>query len=302
MKVLVSDPIAEEGIKKLRESGFEVDVKPALEPQALLQTIPAYDGLIVRSATKVTREVIGAAQNLKAIGRAGIGLDNIDLEAAKERGIKILNTPGATTISVAELTIGHMLALARHIPQATASLKSGKWEKKKFTGTELYGKTLGIIGVGKIGREVAKRASGMGMDLVGYDPYIREADVRDLGLKLLPLEDLLQYADYITIHIPLTPETKRFLSEREFALMKAGARLVHCARGGVVDEKALYDALRGGKIAGAALDVFEEEPPKDSSLLGLDNVIATPHLGASAREGQVRSGIEIAEKMIDALS
>jgi D-3-phosphoglycerate dehydrogenase len=302
MKVLVSDPIAEEGIKKLRESGFEVDVKPALEPQALLQAIPAYDGLIVRSATKVTREVIGAAQNLKAIGRAGIGLDNVDLEAAKERGIKILNTPGATTISVAELTIGHMLALARHIPQATASLKSGKWEKKKFTGTELYGKTLGIIGVGKIGREVAKRASGMGMDLVGYDPYIREADVRDLGLKLLPLEDLLQYADYITIHIPLTPETKRFLSEREFALMKAGARLVHCARGGVVDEKALYDALRGGKIAGAALDVFEEEPPKDSSLLGLDNVIATPHLGASAREGQVRSGIEIAEKMIDALS
>lgn len=302
MKILVSDPIAEEGIKKLGESGFEVEVNTGLAPQELLQAIPEYDGLIVRSATKVTREVITAAQNLKAIGRAGIGLDNIDLEAAKEQGIKILNTPGATTISVAELTIGQMLALARHIPQATASLKASKWEKKKFMGTELYGKTLGIIGVGKIGREVAKRASGMGMDLVGYDPYIREADVRDLGLKLLPLEDLLPYSDYITIHIPLTPETKHLLSERKFALMKEGARLVHCARGGVVDEKALYDALMSGKIAGAALDVFEEEPPKDNPLLGLDNVIATPHLGASAREGQVRSSAEIAEKLIAALS
>ncbi len=301
MKVLVSDSIAEEGIKRLRESGFEVDVKTGLAPQELLQAIPEYDGLIVRSATKVTSEVIAAAQNLKAVGRAGIGLDNIDVEAAKERGIKIMNTPGATTISVAELTIGQMLALARHIPQATASLKAGKWEKKKFMGTELYGKTLGIIGVGKIGREVAKRASGMGMDLVGYDPYVREAEVRDLGLKLLPLEDLLPYSDYITIHIPLTAETKHLLSERAFALMKEGARLVNCARGGVVDEQALYDALLSGKVAGAALDVFEEEPPQDNPLLQLDSVIATPHLGAQALEGQVRSGAEIAEKLIAAL-
>jgi D-3-phosphoglycerate dehydrogenase len=182
--------------------------------------------------------VIQAGKNLKAIGRAGIGLDNIDTEAAKERGIKVLNTPGATTISVAELTMGHMLALARHIPQATASLKAGKWEKKQFMGTELYGKTLGIIGVGRIGREVAKRASAFGMDIVAYDPYVREADVRDLGLKLLPLEDLLQYSDYITIHVPLTPETRHMLGKREFELMKPGVRIINCARGGVIDEQA----------------------------------------------------------------
>jgi D-3-phosphoglycerate dehydrogenase len=301
MKVLVSDPIAEEGIERLRDAGFEVNIKTGLTEEELVKAIPEYDGLIVRSATKVTREVIAAGENLKAIGRAGIGLDNIDLEAARERGIKILNTPGATTISVAELTLGHMLALARHIPQATASLKAGRWEKKLFMGSELHGKTLGIIGLGKIGREVAKRASGMGMDLVAYDPYVREAEVRDLGLKLLPLEDLLPYSDYITIHVSLTPETRHLLSEREFALMKEGVRLINCARGGVVDEKALYNALVSGKVAGAALDVFEEEPPKENPLLKLDNVIATPHLGASAREGQVRSGMEIAEKLIAAL-
>lgn len=302
MKILVSDAIAEEGIAKLREAGFEVEVKTGLKPEELIKVIPEYDGLIVRSATKVTREVIQAGKNLKAIGRAGIGLDNIDAEAAKERGIKVLNTPAATTISVAELTMGHMLALARHIPQATASLKAGKWEKKQFMGTELYGKTLGIIGLGRIGREVAKRASAFGMDIVAYDPYVRETDVRDLGLKLLPLEDLLQYSDYITIHVPLTPETKHMLGKREFELMKPGVRIINCARGGVIDEQALYEALVSGKVAGAALDVFEEEPPKDNPLLKLDNVIGTPHLGASAEEGQLRAGVEIAEKMIAALS
>lgn len=298
---MISDPIAEEGVKKLEQAGFEVEVNTGLPPEELAKIIPGYDGLIVRSATKVTREVIEAAENLKAIGRAGIGLDNIDLEAARERGIKVMNTPGATSVSVAELTLGLMLALARHIPQATASLKAGKWEKKKLMGSELYGKTLGIIGIGKIGREVAKRAAALGMDLVAYDPYVREAEVRDLGLKLLPLEDLLQYSDYITIHVPLTAETEHLLGEREFFIMKDGARLVNCARGGVVDERALYDALKKGKVAGAALDVFEEEPPKDNPLLQLDNVIATPHLGASAREGQVRSAVEIAEKLIAAL-
>ena len=301
MKILVSDPIAEEGLEKLRQAGFEVDVKAELMPEELIAIIPDYEGLIVRSATRVTREVIEAAKELRAIGRAGIGLDNIDLEAARERGIKVLNTPEATTISVAELTLGHMLALARHIPQATASLKAGKWEKKRFMGTELYGKTLGIIGIGRIGREVAKRAAAFGMDLVAYDPYVREAEVRDLGLKLLPLEDLLPYSDYITIHVPLTSETRHLLGEREFEMMKDGVRLINPARGGVVDEKALYDALVSGKVAGAALDVFEEEPPEDNPLLKLDNVIATPHLGASAKEGQVRSGVEIAEKMIAAL-
>jgi len=302
MKVLVSDPIAEEGIKRLRAAGIEVEVKTGLPPEELREIISEYDGLIVRSATKVTREVIEAGENLKAIGRAGIGLDNIDTEAAKERGIKVLNTPGATTISVAELTLGHMLALARHIPQGTASLKAGKWEKKRLIGTELYGKTLGIIGLGRIGREVAKRASAFGMDLVAYDPYVREGDVRNLGLKLLPLEDLLQHSDYITIHVPLTPETRHMLGKREFELMKPGVRLINCSRGGVVDEQALYEALVSGKVAGAALDVFEEEPPEDNPLLKLDNVIATPHLGASAEEGQLRAGIEVAEKMIAALS
>ncbi len=302
MKILVSDAIAEEGITKLREAGFEVEVKTGLTPEELIKVIPEYDGLIVRSATKVTREVIQAGKALKAIGRAGIGLDNVDAEAAKERGIKVLNTPGATTISVAELTMGHMLALARHIPQATASLKAGKWEKKRFMGTELYGKTLGIIGIGRIGREVAKRAIAFGMDIVAYDPYVRETDVRDLGLKLLPLEDLLQYSDYITIHVPLAPETRHMLGKREFELMKPGVRIINCARGGVIDEQALYEALVSGKVAGAALDVFEEEPPKDNPLLKLDNVIGTPHLGASAEEGQLRAGVEIAEKMIAALS
>ena len=302
MKVLVSDPIAEEGIKRLRAAGIEVEVKTGLPPEELREIISEYDGLIVRSATKVTREVIEAGENLKAIGRAGIGLDNIDTEAAKERGIKVLNTPGATTISVAELTLGHMLALARHIPQGTASLKAGKWEKKRLIGTELYGKTLGIIGLGRIGREVAKRASAFGMDLVAYDPYVREGDVRNLGLKLLPLEDLLQHSDYITIHVPLTPETRHMLGKREFELMRPGVRLINCSRGGVVDEQALYEALVSGKVAGAALDVFEEEPPEDNPLLKLDNVIATPHLGASAEEGQLRAGIEVAEKMIAALS
>ena len=216
MKVLVSDPIAEEGVQKLREAGFAVDERPGLPPEELLQIIADYDGLIVRSATKVTRQVIEHGVNLKAIGRAGIGLDNIDLEAARERGIKVLNTPGATSISVAELTIGHMLALARHIPQATASLKAGRWEEKKLMGTELYGKTLGIIGLGRIGREVAKRALALGMDLIAYDPYIKEESVRELGVKLLPLDDLLAHADYITIHVPvsythLTLPTKRIV-------------------------------------------------------------------------------------------
>ncbi|MCR4405054.1 MAG: phosphoglycerate dehydrogenase [Candidatus Acetothermia bacterium] len=302
MKILVSDSIVEAGVQRLREAGFEVEVKTGLKPEELIRVIPEYDGLIVRSATKVTREVIQAGKNLKAIGRAGIGLDNIDTEAAKERGIRVLNTPEATTISVAELTIGHMLALARHIPQATASLKAGKWEKKLFMGTELYGKTLGIIGLGRIGREVAKRASAFGMDLVAYDPYVREGDVRDLGLKLLPLEDLLRYSDYITIHVPLTPETKHILGKRQFELMKPGVRIINCARGGVIDEQALYEALVSGKVAGAALDVFEEEPPKDNPLLKLDNVIGTPHLGASAEEGQERAGVEIAAKLISALS
>ena len=301
MKVLVSDPIAEEGVQKLREAGFVVDERPGLPPEELLQIIADYDGLIVRSATKVTRQVIEHGVNLKAIGRAGIGLDNIDLEAARERGIKVLNTPGATSISVAELTIGHMLALARHIPQATASLKAGRWEKKKLMGTELYGKTLGIIGLGRIGREVAKRALALGMDLIAYDPYIKEESVRELGVKLLPLDDLLAHADYITIHVPLTPETHHLLGEREFAKMRDGVRIVNCARGGVVDERALYQALVSGKVAGAALDVFEEEPPKDNPLLQLENVIATPHLGASTVEGQRRAGVEIAEKMIEAL-
>lgn len=301
MKILVSDAIAEAGVQRLKEAGFEVEVKTGLKPEELVKAIPEYEGLIVRSATKVTREVILAGKNLKAIGRAGIGLDNVDVEAAKERGIKVLNTPGATTISVAELTIGHMLALARQIPQATASLKAGKWEKKLFMGTELYEKTLGIIGIGRIGREVAKRAAAFGMDLVAYDPYVRESDVRDLGLKLLPLDELLRYSDYITLHLPLSPETKHLLGPRQFALMKQGVRLVNCARGGIVDEQALYKALKDGQVAGAALDVFEVEPPQDNPLLKLDNVIATPHLGASAKEGQARSGVEIAEKMIAAL-
>lgn len=302
MKVLVSDPLAEEAIERLKkESDIEVDVKTGMDKEELKKTIKDYAAIIVRSATKVTREVIGNADNLKVIARAGVGLDNIDLDAAKEKGIKVVNTPGGTTISVAELTFGLMLASTRNITRADASLKEKKWEKKKLGGFELYGKTLGIIGLGRIGREVAKRAKGFGMKVVAYDPYVKKEEIPDIDVELVSMDDILKNSDFITLHIPAIPQTRHIISEAEIAKMKDGVVLINAARGGVVDEEAVYNGLTSKKIKCAAFDVFEVEPPLESKLLELDNFIATPHLGASTVEGQIRAGVEAADKVVGIL-
>jgi len=302
MKVLVSDPLAEEAIERLKkESDIEVDVKTGMDKEELKKTIKDYAAIIVRSATKVTREVIGNADNLKVIARAGVGLDNIDLDAAKEKGIKVVNTPGGTTISVAELTFGLMLASTRNITRADASLKEKKWEKKKLGGFELYGKTLGIIGLGRIGREVAKRAKGFGMKIVAYDPYVKKEEIPDIDVELVSMDDILKNSDFITLHIPAIPQTRHIISEAEIAKMKDGVVLINAARGGVVDEEAVYNGLTSKKIKCAAFDVFEVEPPLESKLLELDNFIATPHLGASTVEGQIRAGVEAADKVVGIL-
>lgn len=297
MKVLISDPIAPQGVQKLKDAGFEVVEKPGLPPDELKAEIKDYDAIIVRSATKVKREIIEAAENLKVIGRAGVGLDNVDREAAEAKGIKVFNTPAATSISVAELALGMMIAAARHIAQGTVSLKQGRWDKKKFKGVELYGKTLGIIGMGRIGSELAKRAQAMGMTVFFYDPYVTESP---FGVSK-NLDELLSEADFISMHLPHTETTHHLISTAEFAKMKDGAILVNAARGGVVDEEALYEALKSGKLRAAAIDVYEQEPVTDHKLFELENVVLTPHVGAQAAEGQTRAGIQVAEKVIEAL-
>jgi D-3-phosphoglycerate dehydrogenase len=293
MKVIITDPIAKAGVKMLADAGIEVDERPGLPPADLVQAIPAYDAIIVRSATKVTADVINAGKNLKVIGRAGVGLDNVDKKAADAHGIKVVNTPAATSVTVAELALGHMLACARSIPQATQSLREGKWEKKAFKGTELFGKTLGLIGSGRIGTELGKRAIAMGMNVMVSDPYIKECAVG----KLCDFQDLLKSADYISLHVPKTEQTYHIINKESIAQMKKGVVIVNCARGGVVDEEALYEALKSGQVGAAALDVFESEPPKDFKLFSLPNVIGTPHVGAQTKEGQERAGIGIAEEV-----
>lgn len=297
MKVLVSDPIAEQGVKILKDAGFEVVEQSGLSPEELAKIIGDYDGIIVRSATKVTKEVIEAGKNLKVIGRAGIGLDNVDRETAKAKNIKVVNTPTATSISVAELALGMMFASARRIPQASVSTKSGKWEKKQFKGFELYGKTVGIIGVGRIGTELAKRAKALGMNVLAYDPNVKSHDIA----KLISLDELLSQSDYITLHIPKTPDSTHILNKDAFAKMKDGVVLINCARGGVVDEAALFDAIKAGKVRVAGVDVYESEPAKENKLFELDQIIATPHIGAQTKEGQQRAGVQIAELVRDAL-
>ena len=297
MKVLVSDPIAEQGIEILKNAGFEVVQKTGLSPEELAKVIPDFDGIIIRSASKVTKEVIGAANNLKVIGRAGIGLDNVDRDAAKERGVKVVNTPTATSISVAELALGMMFSAARRIPQASVSTKSSKWEKKKFKGFELYGKKLGIIGIGRIGSEMAKRAKALGMEVIAYDPYVKTSDYANI----VDLDTLLKESDYISLHIPKTSETEHILDKTAFDKMKEGVVIINCARGGVVDENALYDAINDGKVRIACVDVFESEPAKDNKLFDLEQVIVTPHIGAQTKEGQTRAGTQIAELVRDAL-
>jgi D-3-phosphoglycerate dehydrogenase len=301
LKVLISDNISPKCIGILKKSGLEVDVKTGLKPEELKACIGDYHGLIIRSATKVTSEIINAAKNLKVIGRAGSGLDNVDKTAATKKGIVVMNTPGGNTITTAEHTISLMVSLARQIPQATMSMKAGKWEKKKFMGVELFNKTLGVIGIGNIGSQVAKRAQGLGMNVIAYDPFLSEDTAKAMGVEKVDLQELLRRSDFITIHTPITPETKNMINKETIKVMKNGARIINCARGGIINEKDLYDALIDGKLAGAALDVFEEEPPKNNPLLTLNNVICTPHLGASTKEAQENVAIAVAEQVADYL-
>jgi D-3-phosphoglycerate dehydrogenase len=294
-KVLIADAISDTGVAKLREN-FEVDVKTGLSEAELVEVIPAYDALVVRSATKATRPVIEAARNLKIIGRAGVGVDNVDVAAATERGIVVCNAPTSNIVSAAEHTIALMLAQARNIPQANASMKSGKWERGKFTGTEVYEKTLGIVGLGRIGTLVAERARGLGMKLVGYDPYISEERAAQLGVELVgSVDELLPKADFITVHLPKTKETIGMFGPEQFAKMKDGVRLLNTARGGIYQNDALVAALESGKVASAGIDVYEVEPCTDAPYFRFENVIVTPHLGASTEEAQDRAGDQIAE-------
>ncbi|MFH1856696.1 MAG: phosphoglycerate dehydrogenase [Candidatus Omnitrophota bacterium] len=303
MRILVSDPLSDEGLKILKEQqDLEVVVKTKLSVEELKKEIKGYNAIIIRSGTTMTKEIIDAADNLRIIGRAGTGVDNVDVEAASRKGIIVMNTPGGNTISTAEHTMSLLLSISRNIPQAHASLKKGAWERKKFIGVEVYGKILGIVGLGRIGTEVAKRANAFGMKIIAYDPFFSVDKARQLKVELTNLEDLLKRADYITVHTPLTAETKHLIGKEEFQLMKFGVRVINCARGGIIDEKALDEALESGKVAAAALDVYENEPPEDSPILKRDNVVTTPHLGASTEEAQEKVAVDICKQVVDALS
>lgn len=300
-KVLVKEEIAPAGVELLRKE-FEVDFRPDMDREELLSCIGKYDALVVRSGTKVDAELIEAAKNMKVIGRAGVGVDNIDVEAATKRGIMVINAPQSNIISAAEHTMALLLAMCRHIPEAVNSLREGKWERKKFEGVELYRKVMGIIGLGRIGSLVAQRCLSFGMQIIAYDPYISSERAQKLGVELVDsLDELLSRADFISVHLPKNPDTYHLLGKEEFAKMKDGVRILNVARGGVVDEEALLQALDAGKVAAAALDVFEEEPPTSMDLIRHPRVIATPHLGASTQEAQDRAGVMIAEQVAMAL-
>jgi len=298
MKILVTDGITKEGEKILQESGHQVD-KLKLSPEELLSKIAEYDCIIVRSATKVTKEVIEAGKNLKVIARGGVGLDNIDVETAQKKGIKVLNTPAASSISVAELAIGHMLAVARFLHVSTMEMRQGKWPKKEFgEGTELYNKNLGILGLGNIGKEVARRALAFGMKVLAYDPLFTPMD---FFVEITTKEKVLRASDIITLHLPYNKKEGPVISKKEIEMMKDGVIIINCARGGVVDEVALLEALKSGKVAAAGIDVFVNEPPTDAQkeLINHPRVSVTPHIGASTKEAQERVGIEIATKVVE---
>ena len=298
MKVLIADAINEKGIENLK-AVTDVVVDTDITPEELSNTIHEYDGIIVRSRTKLTADIIKKADNLKIIARAGVGVDNIDLDAATEKGIMVVNSPESTSVTVAEHTMGLILSMARKISIADKSVKEGKWEKKEFMGIELRNKTLGVIGMGRIGSQVVNRCKAFGMDAMAYDPYLPEEVAKQMGVELTDLDSVLKNADFITIHVPLTPETKHSISTEQFEIMKDGAYIVNCARGGIIDEDALYDALTNDKIGGAALDVYEDEPPKDSKLFELDNIVLTPHIAASTKEAQRDAAIIVADEIID---
>ena len=300
-KVLVSDPIDQAGIDILSQVAH-VDIKTKLAPEELAKIVADYDALMIRSGTKVTKEVIEAGQNLKIIGRAGVGVDNVDVPAATRRGIVVVNSPEGNTIAAAEHALAMMLSLSRHIPAADKSVKEGRWDRKAFLGVEVYKKTLGVVGLGKIGSHVATVARAMGMKLIAYDPFISSERAEQLGCRLVDLELLLREADYVTLHLPKTPETTNLINAETLANMKPTARVINCARGGIIDEVALANALREGQIAGAALDVYAEEPLSDSPLRALAReTILTPHLGASTEEAQVNVAIDVAEQIRDVL-
>jgi D-3-phosphoglycerate dehydrogenase len=302
LKILICDGLDESGLRILRASGgVEADMPDGLGAAEIKAVLPGYDAMIVRSRTRVSADLIESAQRLKVVGRAGTGVDNIDVESASERGILVMNTPGANAVAAAEHTLALMLALARHVPQATDSMRRGLWEKKKFVGTELYHQTLGIIGLGKIGSIVADRALSLKMEVLAYDPHIVPEMAAVLGAESVSLDDLLARSDFITIHTPLTDMTRRMLNRDTLAKTKPGVRILNCARGGLVDEEALFEYLSMGHVAGAALDVFEKEPPEGSPLLGLQNVIFTPHLGASSLQAQENVSRAIASQVLDYL-
>ncbi|MFQ5648597.1 MAG: hydroxyacid dehydrogenase [bacterium] len=301
LKVLVSDAVADVCVAHLEQQDFEVRYSPGLPAKELENTIEDYHALIVRSATKVTAGVIERGRNLRVIGRAGTGVDNIDVAAATQKGIAVVNSPGGNTLSAAEHTFAMMIALARQIPAAHLSMLAGKWQRSAFTGVELYGKKLGIVGLGQIGREVANRARAFGMTVVAYDPLISAADFQAAHVGQMEIDEMLEQCDFLTLHLPLNEQTRHLFSDRQFETCNPNLRIINVARGGVIDEDALCRAVKAGKIAGAALDVFEKEPPGMSPLLGLSNVITTPHLGASTVDAQRRVAAEIAGSVADYL-
>jgi len=295
MKILVCDKTEAEAIARMRAAGLTVDTNFEITPEELPNVLPAYDGMVVRSRTKVRQPLIDVCPNLKIIVRGGVGLDTIDVDHARSKGITVMNTPKASSASVAELAIGYMFALARSLFKASATMKAEKWEKKAFEGDEIGGKTLGLVGIGNIGKEVAKRATALGMTVLAYDPYVKESDC----VKLVSLDDLLALADYISLHLPKTKESANMIDKAQFEKMKTGVRLINCARGGIVNEEALYEALTNGKVTGAAIDVYAVEPPTDWKLARLDNVICSPHIGAQTKEAQGRVAAEVADILIE---
>jgi D-3-phosphoglycerate dehydrogenase len=300
VKILVCDKISEEGLKILEENGFQVDVKLNLTKEQLKEEARSYEALIVRSRTKVTREILENAEELRLVVRAGVGLDNIDLEAARERGVTVVNTPEAVSSSVAELAVGLMLAVARSIAEADRTVKGGGWSKERFVGLRLKGKVLGILGLGRIGCEVARVGRALGMKVIFYDVVARDEIAKEIGCEPVEsLETLLANSDIISIHIPLTAETRYLIGEKELSKVKPGAILINTARGAIIDEKALYWALKSGKLGGAGIDVYEEEPPKNRDLLKLSNVVCTPHIGAQTKEAQKEASTVAAQKIVE---
>ncbi len=301
MKVLISDNLSPTGVEILKKAGLEVDARSKTSPEEIEKIIGDYDALIIRSATKVTKDLLDRASKLKVVGRAGSGLDNVDIPSATKKGVVVMNTPGGNTVTTAEHTIGMIFACARNIPQSYATLKAGKWEKKKYEGVELYDKTLGVIGLGAIGGVVATRCVALGMKVLAYDPFISVEKAKSMGIELVDLPAIYKRSDFITVHTPKTKETANLINKNTIAQMKDGVRIINCARGGIVSEQDIYEALKSGKVASAAFDVFEKEPPDNHPLLTLDNFIATPHLGASTREAQENVATAIAEQIVDYL-